>query len=323
MSNSSALADFFADTDVESLRALGLANHGIDIAGVYCLHTGRKVGTFDDFVIQFAADEESADDDEALVDALVTRAVAAMRPTPMLNKPDRVTLLNMAEKYPVDVLCYLIHRLHSNRYLATHRDPEILAPYIWRIHNHQRWSEMAASGVDTRPWIHWLLELDAKRNLHDLTPPTGEYNRTGKWIETKTGESLFMQINQPSAAEFLEIFERWTWERVKEFDTRDREALAQERWMRGNTMTQPAYARSWLENPQFASKRAELAAKAKKKGESPTKPKAEKTRKLDERVSKFLHLLDDIIDGDIETPTPKKAGPKLLTGGMLFKKKES
>jgi len=321
-----SLADFFADANVSDLRALGMESHGIDLAGVYCLHTGRRVGTFDDFVIQFAIDEESADDDETLVDALVTRCVASMRPTPMLNKPDRVTLLNMAEKFPVDILAYLVNRLHGNRWLATHRPTDdILTPYIARIKTHSLWSELALKGVDTRPWIHWLLELDAKRNLHDLTPPMVERDRKGAWIETKTGESLFHLIDESNHAELLAVLERWVFERVKEFDARDRQAEAQERWMRGNTMTQPAYARSWIENPQFATKRAEMAHKNKVKKDSQPKPKSEKTRKLDAKVSQFLHLLDDIIDGDTPVESPKKAGPILRTGASLsfLRKKDS
>jgi hypothetical protein len=233
--------------------------------------------------------------------------------------------LNLAEKIPVDILSFLANRIHSNRWLATHRpaSDEILAPYIARIKTHELWTNLSLKGVDTRPWIHWLLELDAKRNLHDLTPPTVERDRLGKWIETKTGESLFYQIDESNHEALLAVFEAWTFARLKEFDARDREAVAQEKWMRGNQMTQPAFARSWMENPQFASKKAEAAYKAKHKKDSPAKPKSEKTKKLDERVSKFLHLLDDIIDGDTPVETPKKAGPKLLTGAMLFKKKDS
>lgn len=326
MTNTSTLlADFFADADIDSLRVRGLDLLGVDIAGVYCLHTGRKVGTFDDDVIQFAIDEESADDDDALIEALVSRVVASMRPSPMLNRPDRITLLNMAEKFPVDVFAYLVNRLHSNRYLATHRNLEVLQPYVARIHLYSLAVQLAASGVDFKPWIHWLLELDAKRNLHDLTPPSVEKDRLGKWIETKLGESLFRQIGIDNHLELLKFFEAWTFERVKEFDRRDSEALAQDKWFRGNTMTQPAYARSWLENPQFASKRAELAHKAKGK-DSKTKlarPKSERTSKLDSRVNQFLHLLDNIIDSPVETAATQKSGPVLRTGANLFRKKES
>jgi hypothetical protein len=323
--NLTSLSNFFADRDIDSLRVLGLEQHGVDIAGVYCLHTGRQVGTFDDFVIQFACDEESTDDDEALIDALVTRVVASMRPSPMLNKPDRITLLNLAERFPVDILSFLVNRLHGNRYLATHRPTDdALAPYFARIKTHQLWTALAHKGVNPRPWIHWLLELDAKRNLHDLTPPVVERDRLGKWTVSRTGESLFHIIDETNQAALLELFEKWTMERVKEFDARDKQAEAQAKWFRGNTMTQPAYARSWLENPQFASKRAELANKAKGKKESTARPKSEKASKLDAKVSQFLHLLDDIIEGGQQLATPPKAGPVIRTGASLsFKRKES
>lgn len=321
--NSLALASFLADADIESLRALGMANHGIDISGVYCLHTGRKVGTFDDTVIQFAIDEESSDDDETLVDALVSRVVASMRPSPMLNRPDRITLLNLAERFPVDILSFLENRLHGNRQMVTQRNLDVLAPYFARIHAHARWTAIAASGVGLRPWIHNLLEIDAKRNLHDITAPLVEKDRLGKWIVTKTGEPLFSLITGENIGELLAVLDQWTFARIAEFEKRDQEALAQEKWMRGNQMTQPAYARSWLENPQFASKRAEASAKAKAKGAIPAKPKSEKAAKLDSKVSQFLHLLDDIMDGGQEPATPVKAGPVLRTGAMLFRKKES
>lgn len=322
---SNILADFFADADIESLRLRGLDEFGVDIAGVYCLHTGRKVGTFDDFVIQFAIDEENCVDDETLIHSLFARVVASMRPTPMLNRPDRVTLLRLAENFPVDILCYLVNRLHSNAYLATHRNFDILEPYIARITTHKRWTEMAAEGVNLTPWIHWLLELDAKRNLHELTPPTGEFDRTGKWIETKTGESLFMQINTPSAEEFLAIFERWTHKRIEEFNVRDSVALKQERWMRGNSMTQTAYGRSWMENPEIVAKREVMKRPLRGTVGNQAKP-AKKLSAIDSKVQQFLHLLDDIIDGKVESSTPAqpaKVKPKMLTGGSLFQKKES
>ncbi|MGL5935894.1 MAG: hypothetical protein ACRCZI_09770 [Cetobacterium sp.] len=305
--NSAALADFFADSDIESLRLQGLELHGIDITGVYCLHTGRKVGSFEDFVIQFAIEEESAEDDETLIDALMSRVVASMRPSPMLNKPDRVTLTNLAMKFPVDILSYLINRLHSNRYLATHRPDDVLDPYIARIKTHALWTELKLAGIDLSPWIHWLLELDAKRNLHDLSPPT----------QKDSTESLFYGITKENESQLLAQFELWTFAKLKEFDSRDREAKAQAEWMRGNTMSQSAYAHSWLENPQFASKKA---ADAHKQRIKPKKVLSEKTAKLNAKVSQFLHLLDDIIDSGTESPAVEKPKAKILTGGMLFRK---
>ena len=318
MDNQSALAAFMADTDIESLRAEVLSDFGIDITGVYCLHTGRLVGRFDDFVIQFAIDE-SNDEPDALADSLMARVVASMRPTPMLNMPDRITLLNLMEKYPVDVLCYLGNRLHGNRFLSCNRSNETLAPYLGRISLHRQWSELADSGVDLRPWIHWMLELDSKANLHDLTPPMMELDRLAKWIPTKTGKPLLHCVTPENAAELLVHFEKWTFDRLAEYDDRDRRLTAQAAWSRGNTMAQPAFTRSWLENPEIANrKRNEELKKEKQKR---VRPKSEKAQALDAKVQGFLGLLDQILDGEVQAPTPKKAPPKVLTGGMLFAKK--
>lgn len=321
MDNQAALAAFLADTDLESIRQQVLADCEIDIFGVYCLNTGRLVGQFDEFVMQFAWDEESGESDEEKIDGLIARVVASMRPTPMLNMPDRLTLVSLAAKHPVDILCFLANRLNSNRYFHTNRSNETLAPYIDRIILHKRWSELANAGVDLRPWIHWLLELDAKRNLHDVSPLLIELDRLGRFIPTVRGKYIMQCVALENHVDLLAVFEKWAFEQLAEFDRRDKVATAQAHWMRGNTMSQPAYTRSWLENPEIANrKRAEEIKKAKRKA---TKPKSEKAQKLDERVQSFLGLLEGIMDGEIETPKMQSKPAKVLTGGMLFKKKES
>lgn len=320
MSNEQALADFLADVDIESIRQQVLADYEIDICGVYCLHTGRLVGQFDEFVMQFAWDEETGNDEQR-IDGLIARVVASMRPTPMLNMPDRLTLVSLSAKHPVDILCFLANRLNSNRYFSQNRSTEILAPYLQRIALHRQWSELANQGVDLRPWIHWLLELDAKRNLHDIAPPQVELDKLNRWIMTAKGTFLLQLVTPDNVADLLATFEKWVFGRLAEFDSRDREAKAQAQWMRGNTMSQPAYTRSWLENPEIANrKRAEEIKKAKRK----PRPKSEKAQKLDERVQSFLGLLEGIMDGEIETPKMQsKPLGKILTGAQLFKKKES
>jgi len=294
---SQALADFMAEPDVELIRQSALESFSVDILGVYCLHTGRKVGTFDESIISFALEEESADDIESLADAMVVRTVASMRPTPMLNRPDRVTLLNLAEKRPLDVLCYLWNRLYSDSHLAVHRI-SALSPYLSRIESFQRWEELLGKGLDLKPWIHWLLELDAKRNLHEIKAPDLD---------------ILDSLDPKVVAARLPEFEKWVFSRLKEYDDRDKVAEQTARWMRGNSLSQPAYSRSWLENPEIAGRKT-----AKKS----TKPKSAKAAKVDARVSKFLGLLDKVLDGEIE-PTPAKPIRKAMTGADLFKKKES
>jgi hypothetical protein len=322
MSNITQLADFLADDDIESLANKVLAEYEIDIRGVYCLQTGRLVGRFDDFAIQFAIDEESSDDEEALIDGLISRVIASMRPTPMLNMPDRLTLANLSAKHPVDIFCYLANRLNSNRHFAGNRSLETLAPYIERIALHRQWSALALKGVDIRPWIHWLLELDAKRNLHDISPPLISVDRLNNWILTTHGTSIFQMVTPENNANLLEVFEKWAFAGLAEFDDRDRQALSQNLWMRGNTMSQPAYTRSWLENPEIANrKRADELKRAAKRVKNP-RPKSEKAQKLDAKVNQFLGLLEGILDGDIEPPITKPT-VQLRTGANLFKKRDS
>jgi hypothetical protein len=320
--NIQQLAAFLADDNIESLAQKAFAEYEIDIRGVYCLQTGKLVGRFDDSVIQFAIDEESSDDDEALIDGLISRVVASMRPTPMLNMPDRLTLANLSAKFPVDIFCYLANRLNSNRHFAGNRSAELLAPYIDRIALHRQWTGLALKGVDIRPWIHWLLELDAKRNLHDIAPPQISVDRLNNWILVTHGTSIFQMVTPENNVTLLGVFEKWAFEGLAEFDERDRKALAQNQWMRGNTMSQPAFTRSWLENPEIANrKRADELKRLAKRVKNP-KPKSEKAQKLDAKVNQFLGLLEGILDGDIEPPIAKPA-VRLLTGANLFKKKDS
>lgn len=294
------LASLAPQIDLDDLRTQALDTFGIDPAGIYCLHTGRKVGEYDSFVLTFAIEEEESQDPESLVDALVTRCIASMRPTPMLNKPDRVTLLNLAEKHPVDILAYLWNRLYSNSYLATHRI-DAIAPYLSKIKTWQLWNELALKGVSLRPWIHWLLEIDSKRNLHEVTPPTFE------------GLELLEILTDKNHEQMLPRFEKWVFGQIAEYDRRDREAESQARWMRGNSLSQTAFARSWLENPEVARKKTpkKLPSKAE------TRRKAE-----DAKVNKFLGLLTQVLDGTTKIQ-PSAPNRKVITGAMLFKKKES
>ncbi len=311
------LESLVATHSVEDLRAAAFESYDLDILGVYCLHTGRQVGTFDPFVIQFAIEEEASDDAEQIIDGLVTRVIASMRPSPMLNMPDRVTLSNLASKHPVDVLCYLANRLHSNRWLATHRDRALLDPYIARIAMHKQWTELASKGVDTRAWIHWLLELDAKCNLHDETPPV---------VAVDTFHRLLLtQVTPENADKMLAQFETWVFDRLKTYDDRDRLALAQANWQRGNSLSGNAFYESWQANPDAVQRKFEYGQtkrplKDSFKGAKPASNKP--ASKLDQRTSQFLGLLTEVLNGEVKVTQPKTTS-KVRTGAMLFKKKES
>lgn len=317
------LSEFFADYDVASLRARVLESEGIDIQGVYCLATGKCMGVFDESEIRYAIDEIGTDDEESLIDDLLVRVVASMRPSPALNMPNTATIREMATSRPVDAMAFLTNRLHGHRDTLIKRSEHSFQPLIDRITTHRQWSALAADGVDLAPWIHWLLELDAKMNLHDIHAP-GIIMGEKSWILSPSGNALLSLVTVENQAELLALFEAWVFERLKVYDKRDKEMLAQANWMRGNRFSRGAYVRSWLENPEIAKRKDDARAKKPKAGRPATSPKA---RKLNAETNEFLHLLEGILDGTIETVKPaEKPKPRVMTGGMLklnIAKKES
>ena len=311
---------FFADFDVEPLRARVLDDEGIDICGVYCLATGAKVGTYDSSVIESAIDSIDWDDEEALVDDLIVRVVASMRPSPAMNKMDRFTIREMVTRRPVDAFAFLANRLNGTRYTTTHRDGEVsFQPLYNRIAIHHRWTQLHDAGLDLKPWIHWLLEIDAKMNLHDVQPPCISLDKQNNWILSREGTALLMLVTIDNAAELLAKFESWAFNLLDEYNERDKRLIREATWVRGNTFSASAYTRSWLENPEIANrKHAEELAKKKKTAKAGRKPQSERTLNLKAEVDQFLHLLEGIMDGTVEEPAkPIVAKPRVMLGGML------
>lgn len=307
----SILSEFFSETPIDSLRERCLLADGIDILGVYCLHTGKKIGTFESEELEFAINDESSEDEDAIIDALLVRVIASMRPSPALNKPDRLTIQNLASKRPVDAVAYLANRLHGNRDLLVKRT-EALGPLVARIALHRQWADLYANGVDLTPWVHWLLEIDAKMNLHDMYGPLVSVGPFKK--------NLLDTVTVENHAEMLKTFESWVFSKLGEFDDRDKQMMTQAAWMRGNTFSKGAFVQSWLTNPEIANrKRADELKRAESKKNKVGRPKSERTQKLDARVASFLSTLDDILDSKSATedsPVPARK-PVVFTGGML------
>lgn len=310
------------ETQIEELRTQALNSYGIDILGVYCLHTGRQIGTFDPSELQFAIEEEPVESDDELVDALVVRTIASMRPSPALNKPDRLTVRELVAKRPVDGLSFLMNRLYGNRHTIRQRTEAWFEFMITRIRTRQKLELAASEGLKLHEWTHWLLELDSKLNLHDLTPPLFRQTKESKWVvDFREGIPLIDAMLEPGV---LAAFESWVFKHLADYENSVRAAELQANFSRGNQMTGPAFVRSYLEFPEVANrKRAEeLKRLAARKGK-PGRPVSEKTQKINAKVAEFMGMLEGILDGG-EAPTIQSAKPKpVFTGGMLFKSKES
>lgn len=296
-----------SESTLDQVAALA-ADDGIDIFGVYCLHTGKRIGSFERDEVLFALRDESSENIEDLVDAMIIRVVASMRPSPALNKPDHLTLRSLAISRPVDIMAYLVNRLNGTRDLLIKRSDESLSPLVNRITTYNRIAGLAASGISLTPWIHWLLELDCKMNLHDLQAPIvklAPFHRL-----------MFDMLCIDNHEQLLKEFESWAIDHIRRFDKRDAQITRESNWIRGNTFARAAYVNSWMENPELPRKveiaNKKLQAKFDSKSK-PGRPKSEATRKREDRVAKALDALSAILDSKDPTPSsqPAKSAPTL------------
>lgn len=307
------LAELASPFDIESLRTKCLVERGIDIQGVYDLHTGRIIGYLEADELEFAIEEIDYDSDDELLDQLIERVIGAMRPSICLNRPDRVTIQNLLIKRPVDCLAFLVNRLHANRKTLIERGRDTTAFLHDRIILYKRLCTLDDLGIDLTPWTHWLLELDSKLNLHDTPCPLFAFDRLNRPLRVlRDGTSIFWLLDESNHQDLLKVFESWVFELLAKYEARDTQLRKESEWFRGNTHTQPAFVRSWMENPQIANrkeaarvKKERAAAKAK-----PGRPMSEKTKAKHESIQTALAQLEAILQSGQQPDRPKDTTPK-------------
>jgi hypothetical protein len=322
MSNTSTFLATF-DSEADSLGQiidLCISTHKVDPRIIYCLHTGKPIGTLDPDELAEAVYEEGDSDDESLADALVIRTVASMRPSPALNRPDLGTIREMVSRRPKVALAYLVNRLDGTRHLLTKRDD---SSYSYLLRRVQTFQLIDSLSIDLAPWTHWLLELDSKFNLHDLVPPKFRRDKSGKLEFAPIAGDLTLAdlLGLPDG---LAAFESWVFSKLAEHEKAEKSFAMQQAWSRGNRMTGPAFVDSWLKNPEFATRKAEAIYNKKQKAKSAT-PRKSRVSKLEETTNQFLDLLEGVLAGsqaDAEPAVTHKRMP-VLRGNMLFAKKES
>lgn len=320
------ISNFFQIEDKDSRFTLAevieRANdiYGIDITTQFCLFTGKPIGDVYPSELEFALSEETSEDLDDLADAMMVRVVASMRPSPALNKPDHMTLSALAAKHPVDAICYFINRLNGTRDLLVKRDGQnSFGPLLARINDYQRWAGLAKAGMDLTPWIHWLAELDAKMNLHDLKAPRISVDRLNKMFVSFDGVSLFSFVTLENHKDVYSIFEKWVFRNLGVYDERDRLATAQANWFRGNRMAVTTFTKSWIENPVIAKRASDAKIKHSQKpgqqSEKPAKtPKPQTAKQV--KLGAALALLDSLGKA-VETPAPVEAPKPVATTSVV------
>lgn len=327
MTDNSLISQFFENEATDSqftldeVVAAAKETYGIDIRDQFCLFTGKPIGRTFDSELEFALSEETCDDIEDLADAMMVRIVASMRPSPALNKPDVMTLQALAAKSPLDAMMFFVNRLNGNRDLLTKRDGHnSFSPLLARINDYKRWEQLVADGLDLAPWTHWLAELDAKMNLHDLKAPRISVDRLNRMFVSFDGVSLFSFVTIENHKDVYKMFEKWVFGQLGVYEQRDRVATSQANWHRGNKLAVTTYTRSWIENPEVAKRASDASRKhgealknlkvSKRESEKAVKPAKPQTAKA-LKLSNAKSLLDSILSGNAPaTPKPAVETPK-------------
>lgn len=232
------------------------ADYGLHLDTIRDLHTGAPIGEIFDEIFHTALIDEGALDDsedgetisiETFADALLVRSLASARPSPALNHPTTQSLTRLLKSDPRTVCAYLLNRYALTHWRKlNHRDDSWFDDMLHRVKVWEK-LERLTTGADSdanerslRALAHWLLELDSKCNLHELTPLPGWFDVFHS-LETVDQFELFV-------SEFALIATPLIVEADKRFAI-------------GNRMTGGAYLKSYFDNPVLEQRKVEIANK--------------------------------------------------------------
>jgi hypothetical protein len=150
----------------------------------------------------------------------------------------------LLESDPQTVVAFLLNRYHLTHWRKlNHRDDSWFDDMLHRIKVWNQLNKLThtdddASERSLRELAHWLLELDSKCNLHEITPVPG-------WFDA---------FHALPNTERFELF-------VKEFALIASPIIieADRRMSIGNRMASSAYVSSWFDNPTLAQRKMEIA----------------------------------------------------------------
>lgn len=256
----------------EVVRQEARTRFGIDPTQIYCLHTGRPIGTSHEFteLVDLLADESD------VTGAVVTRVLAAMKPSIRWQINTRVDWLEkMLKAYPVDTMCYLLGRL-----LTPTKEQKGLDSYqVNHLSRIKLYACVAAEYAALTPTLHesWssamlsLLTIEARANLlTQESPVTIEQLIEGRF----------------SVATVVGTLEAWCMKRVAFFDKSEADA----KFFSANPGARRAMMRQFWE----------------------VKPKAESTIKKEAKqreVNTLGAMLDELLSPGITATKPESQRP--------------
>lgn len=137
-------------------------SYGFEATGVYCLCTGKRIGTFeyDELEDVFATLPDSGEL-EMLADDFALRLLASMRPSMRWNKMRVESIAQLRKTAPIETMAYLLIRLMS----APDSSNGLVGSLDKRIHLFARLKQLDSSTDAFRDALYKLVDIDARLNL--------------------------------------------------------------------------------------------------------------------------------------------------------------
>lgn len=199
--------------------------YGFEPSAVYCSITGKPIGRTDEFCDLIDSLRGDASD---VADDIAVRIFASMRPSLFWNKMREDSLETLRKSRPTETLAYLLNRL-----FAPKRGADMLAV------NHDRirlWQKLEEWGVNdsTNTLTYYLLEIDAKLNLSELSAPF-------------TVEDFLTRFDTMPL--LLEKVQAWYLAQLDEYSRLLKRNELNTRWWRsGHALAKPAFFAAWQES---------------------------------------------------------------------------
>lgn len=269
---------------------------GINPSMIYCQSTGRIIGELSPSemaLIAIMIPDDMAPDQ--IADDLYIRTLSSMRPSPAFNYIRADTMNQMRVHAPADLASYLLNRMMiipDRAYSGVRRSlNQKLQEHERLIKLHEKMSTLDFTTDDTARWfLHYLIELDSRFNLYDMTDQKIFPLDLDSWHLSN------LALYNEALADLIESLQ-------SRKDKLEREARLHESWLRngGNRSMRNSHVSSFFE----------------------LKPVSEATQRKIEKekhISDIKSLLRKIMDAGSESeaaPAPKIILPKVFPNGAL------
>jgi len=235
---------------------------GVNPLTLYCSITGAPIGEFDRDTFNGVMAEvfeymDPQQDAEEITDDLMLRTLSSMRPSPVWNYSDRQSLNKRMKSRPAETLSYLLIRLYEPSSQLKLEHDRRLGLYHRRILIHRLCKWVVETKLNWQEWIYLLIEIDALYNLTSLSIP-------GNDILSTLGEIRYAAEGENGPEQFESFLDGWrAWHKklYDEYEKKQRAALRQDQWLKGNPAAGPARLTLFMEVKPKSEAQVKKAAK--------------------------------------------------------------